>query len=174
MPFVTSEPKKINVEDVQFSSSVSEAVANKIAAGTNYILDYFTRYEFGVTGGVYSGLVMPYTFSGTMENLKSACVITDIEVFNEISGISGTTTFRIERQLAAGGAWTTIFATDCSIINTAADNLFFNMNGSAPAGVTLPTLSISTFAKNDKLRWVLTSVADQAQNISIVVYTRPI
>ena len=108
-----------NVEDVQFSTSVSEAVGNKLAASLNYQLDNFDRYVFGVSGGVYSGLsAYPYTFNGSIENLRSDCTISNIEIFNETSGSAGETEFRIERQLAAGGSWTTIFSQNCHIQNT--------------------------------------------------------
>lgn len=175
MAYVTSEPKKIYTEDVQFSSSVSEAVANKIGAAINFILDEFNVYEFGVSGNAYSGLSSyPYTFSGCIESLSSNCEIYSIEVFNEVSGTSGNTIFYIETQAAGGGAWTNIFSTNCTIANTAADNLSFSTLLAAPSGVTLPILSLLSFAKNDKLRFVLSSAATGAQNISIKVKTRPV
>lgn len=175
MAYVTSEPKKIYTEDVQFSSSVSEAVANKLGAAINFILDEFIVYEFGVSGNVYSGLSSyPYTFSGCIENVYANSTIYSIEVYNEVSGTSGTTTFYIEKQLAAGGAWTNIFSTNCSIANTAADNLFFSTLLTAPTGITLPVLSTTSLAKNDKLRFVLSAAATAGQNISIKVKTRPV
>lgn len=175
MAYVTSEPKKIFTEDVQFSSSVSEAVANKIGAAINFILDEFIVYYFGVTGNPYSSLSSyPYTFSGCIENVFIDSEIHSIEVFNEISGISGNTVFYIEKQLAAGGSWTNIFSTNCTIANTAADNLSFSTLLAAPSGVTLPVLSTTTLAKNDKLRFVISSAATDAQNISIKVKTRPV
>jgi len=175
MAFVTSEPNKINVEDVQFSTSVSEAVGNKLASTLNYVIDNFDRYEFGVSGAPYSSLsAYPYTFSANLESMKTDCEIFDILFFNNISGTSGNTVFYIERQLAAGGAWTTIFSTNCSIANTAADNLSFSLNAAAPSGVTLPVLSISSFAASDKLRWVLVSAASDAEVLNFKVIMRPI
>jgi hypothetical protein len=172
--YVTSEPKKIYTEDVQFSSSVSEAVANKIGAAINFILDEFIVYKFGVTGGVYSGLSSyPYVFTGCMENVFTDSKIHSIEVFNEVSGISGTTVFYIEKQSGVG-AWTTIFSTNAQIVNTAADNLYFSTLEAAPSGVTLPILSTIELAKNDKLRFVLQSAATDAKNLSIKVKTRPV
>jgi len=174
MAFVTSAPNKIYEEDVQFSSSVSEAVGNKLASSLNYILDYFEIYEFGVSGAPYSGLSSyPYTFNGTIENVRSNCTITEIQIFNEVSGTSGTTEFRIERQLSSGGAWTNIFSTNCQIGNAAADSLFFKNTSTAPASVTLPVLAISSFLTNEKLRFVLVTAAGQAQNLNIKIVVRP-
>lgn len=173
--YVSSSPAKIYSEDIQTGSSVSESIGAKIGSVINFIIDEFVHYPFGVSGSSYSGLSSyPYTFSGSLESLKYNCVIEKITVFNEVSGISGTSEFYIERQLAAGGAWTNIFSTNCSILNTAADNLYFETGVAAPTGVTLPILSITSFSKSDKLRLVLVQAADQAQNLKIKLITRPV
>jgi hypothetical protein len=172
---INSEPEKFYLEDMQGNASLSETLMNKIGASHNFIFDYFIAYHFGVSGAPYSSLsAYPYTFSNNMENVYITSQITNIEIFNEISGTAGTTEFRIERQLAAGGAWTNIFSTNCSILNTAADNLSFKNTGSAPAGVTLPVISISSLAPDDKLRFVLISAATGAQNLKIKINTRPV
>lgn len=172
---ITSEPEKFYIEDMQGNASLSETLMNKIGASHNFIFDYFTRYTFGVSGAPYSSLSgYPYTFSNTMENVNIASEITSIEVFNETSGTSGNTEFRIERQLAAGGSWDNIFSTNCTIANTASDNLFFKNTDTAPSGVTLPVISITSLALNDKLRFVLVSAATGAANLNIRVNTRPV
>jgi hypothetical protein len=172
--FITSEPNKVYVEDVQYATSVSESVGNKLGSSMNFILDNFVVYHFGVTGGVYSGLsAYPYTFSNNIENMKSACEITDIEIFTQETGTAGTTEFKLEYQLAAGGAWSNVFSTNCSIAYTTADSTFFKNTDAAPSGVTLPVISKTTYAKNDKLRFVLVTAATNAQNLSIKVNMRP-
>lgn len=173
--YVASAPSKIFQEDVQSGASVSESVGAKLGALLNFIADEFVHYPFGISGAPYSSLSSyPFTFTGSIESLKYNCVIEKITVFNEISGISGTTEFKIETQPAAGGSWTTIFSTNCSILNTAADNLYFETGIAAPTGVTLSVLSISSFQKSDKLRLVLVQAADQAQNLKIRIITRPV
>ncbi len=176
MAYVISEPNKVYVEDVQFSTSVSEAVGNKLGSSLNYVLDNFDAYSFGVTGSPYSALsIYPYAFSGTTENIRANCAITDIHIYNEVCGISGSTEFRIERQLSSGGAWTNIFSTNCVISNTANDGVSFNMNDlTAPSGVTFPVASIQDFLANEKLRFVLVSAANQAQNLLIKLVMRPV
>lgn len=176
MVFLPSEPEKIHLEAVQSGAAVSESLLALVGSTANFILDNFVYYPFGVSGGVYSGLSsFPYTFAATMESIKYKSVIEKIEVFNEISGISGATEFRIEKQLAAGGAWTNIFSTNCTISNAASDNLFFTSTDvSAPSGVVLPALGTSSLEVNDKLRFVIVSAADQAQNIAVRVITRPV
>ena len=175
MGFVTSEPKKIYEEDVQFSASVSEAVANKLAATLNYCIDNFDRYEFGVSGNVYSGLsAYPYVFTGCLENIRVDSEIHSIEVYNEISGISGDTNFRLLRLPAGGGSPVQVFNA-CTIKNTAADNLSFDlMVGPPPTDVLYPLAVTTALSKDDKLIFVLISAADQAQNLRVKVTARPV
>jgi hypothetical protein len=173
---IASEPQLILDFDVQGGASVSESVGAKIGATSNFILNKFYVMPFGVSGAPYSGLsAYPYTFTGAAEAARLKSQIDSIFVFNEISGISGTTEFRIEKQLAAGGSWTNIFTTNCQIQNTANDNISFsNTDLVAPSGVTLPVLPTTTLEVGDKLRFVLVSAADQAQNLKVRVYLRPI
>lgn len=175
MSFLPSEPEKIHQEAVQSGAAVSESLLALVGSTSNFILDNFIYYPFGFTGAPFSGLsAYPYTADGSSEPILLNCVIEKLFIYNKISGISGNTVFRIERQLAAGGAWTNIFSTNCTIQNTAADELYFTSNGIAPAGVTLPVVSISSLSVNDKLRIVLISAADQAENLKVRVITRPV
>lgn len=175
MTFIPSSPEKLHQEATQGGTAVSESLLATVGATSNFILDNFIFYPFGVFGGVYSGLTVPFTFTGNMETVLFKSVIEKIVVFNEISGTLGTTSFRIEKQLAAGGAWTSIFSVNGSIANTSADNLSFESTDLvAPAGVVLPVLSITTLEKNDKLRFVLVTSATGGQNLSVKVITRPV
>lgn len=172
---ILSEPELILDFDVAGGASVSEAVGSKLGATSNFLLNNFIVLPFGISGAPFSGLsAYPYTFNGSIEPARLRLNIEKITVFNEVCGISGTTSFRIEKQLAAGGAWTNIFTTDCSISNTAADGVFFETGGTAPSGVTLPVFPATTLEVNDKLRFVLITAADQAQNLKVRVICRPI
>ncbi len=174
MTYVPSEPNKIHLEDVQFSASVSEAVGSKIAGSINYIFDQFDKYSFGISGATYSGLATyPYVATGSVERVKINSVITNILFYNEISGTSGTTSIEIQRK-PTSGSWATIFSVNPTISNTASDDLFFTMNdSSAPSGVTLPVLVNSSLNEGDLLRFVLVSGAASAQNLKILITTRP-
>jgi hypothetical protein len=173
--FVPSERKKIYVEDVQGGASVSESVASKLSSTMNFILDKIVQVlQFGVTGKAYSGLATPYTFSANSEVATENLLIQRVTVSNQISGISGQTEFRLERRLFGGVIWTTMFSTNCIISNTAIDNLYFNSDDMvAPAGVTLPVLSITTLAPGDEVRMVLISAANQAQNLLVDLKVSP-
>lgn len=172
---VTSEPELILDLDVAGGASVSESIGSKLGATSNFLLNNFVALPFGISGAPYSGLSgYPYTFTGSIEIARIRLNIEKVVIFNEVSGTSGTTEFRIEKQLAAGGSWTNIFSTNCSISNTAADSLLFESGGSAPSGVTLPVLSTTTMEIGDKLRFVLITAADQAENLKVRVICRPI
>jgi len=172
---INSEPELILDFDVAGGSSVSEAFGAKVGSTTNFVLNNFVVFPFGISGAPYSGLSSyPFTFAGSIESTRMRVNIEKIVVYNEVSGISGTTEFRIEKQLAAGGAWSNIFSTNCTISNTAADSLYFETGLSAPSGVTLPVFPATTLEINDKLRFVLITAADQAQNLKVRVICRPI
>ena len=170
---ITGENSRMYEEDVQYGAAVSEATGYKLGALMNYIADKFSYYEFGVEGAAYSGLsAYPYTFSEAQEVVDLDATIYRIEVTNEISGTSGTTEFKIERQIGGAGAWSNIFSTNCSIVNTASDSLAFTTEDAAPTGVTLPVVSTTGLLKGDRLRFVLISAATGAQNLGVKVITR--
>jgi hypothetical protein len=168
MPVITSEPNQIFVEDVAFSASVSEAVGNKIGATVNYILSYFEKYSFGITGGFYSLLTTPYSSIAT-EIVRSNCVITDIFVTQAISGTSGQTEFYILKNGVS------IFSVNGVITSAAADDLsFFALTGSTPGGVTKPVLTSTSLSAGDVLQFVLFTASVQGRNIQLDVITRPV
>lgn len=171
---ITPEPEIIYVEDTQGGAAVSEALLAKYGATNNYLLNNFDRYSFGLSGGYYSSLVVPYEMTAQSERLRNACSITNLSVSLGDTGTAGTSTFKIEYQLAAGGAWTTIFSVNCSITSAAADGVQFESADVAPTGVTKPTLSVTTFAKGDKFRFSLTASATNAKNLMVDVWTKPL
>jgi len=170
---INSEPELILDFDVAGGSSVSEAFGAKVGSTTNFILNEFSVFEFGV-GEIYSGLAVYPSVVGTQEYARMRYNVEKIYVYSLASGISGQTEFRIEKQLAAGGAWTNILTTNCIILNTAADDIRFFSGGSAPADVTLPVFPATTLEIGDKLRFVLVTAADQADTLYVDVALRPI
>lgn len=177
MAAITPEPNRIFVEDTAYGAAVSEAMLTKMGGTSNYLLENFDIYDFGITGATaYDGLsAYPYTFTDTVEVMRSDCVVTDILVSNQVSGTSGTTTFMLQRQLAAGGAWADILSGNFSIDAAAADGLYFKLtDGSYPSGVGAPTVTISSLAAGDRVRWILVSAATGASQLHIQLVTRPV
>jgi len=172
---IASEPQLILDFDVAGGASVSESIGAKLGATSNFVLNNFVIFPFGVSGAPYSGLASyPYTAFGSIEVARLKVNIEKIVVLNEVAGISGQTEFKIEKQLAAGGSWTNIFSTNCTILNTATDELVFETGVAAPSGVTLPVFPATTLEVGDKLRFVLITAADQGQNLKVRVIARPI
>jgi hypothetical protein len=176
---VTAERTLFYLEDVAAGAANSEANANKIASNSNFILERITKpLHFGVGGGNYSGLSgYPYTFSNNSEICAENLLIQKIVITNKTSGISGSTVFYLEKRPYLSGTWSTMFSTNCTIDNTAADNLVFNSTDvSAPSGVTLPVLAsgMSNLNFGDEIRCVLVSAADQANNLLITLECSPI
>jgi hypothetical protein len=175
MPVITSEPNKIRTEDVSYGAALSEALFTKMGSTTNYILDEFIIYEFGVSGGTYGTLPMPYTFASSSEVVRSNSEITELEIFNLVSGTSGQTEFYLERQVNGTGPFATIFSTNCIIQNTAADDLYFKtLSGAAVPNVTKAVFNSVSLAANDRLRLVMVSAAATAQNLGLKLKTRPV
>lgn len=171
MAIITSQAIYIREEDVVYKRAVSEGNLSKVGASINYLLENFDYFHFGVEGAPYSSLSSyPYTFTDTIEVCKTARTILRIDVYNQTSGTSGTTEFRIERQLAAGGSWDNIFSTNCSIGNAASDELFFDTDDSGISNVTVPVLDIVDLAAGDRLRFVLVSAASGAENLDVKVF----
>jgi len=174
MAFLVSEREKIYEEDVAGGVSVSESILAKFGSTANFIFDRIVqRLEFGIAGNFFSVLATPYTFTGNSEVAIESYLIQRVSVSLQVSGISGQTEFKLERRLSGSGTWTNMFSTNLIISNTAADNLYFLSTGSAPSGVTLPVLSITTLAAGDEVRGVLVTAADQARNLQVNLEVSP-
>ena len=170
---ISSEPEQIFQEDTQYGAAVSEAILAKFGATNNYIMDYFDRYFYSITGGVFSQLSTPYTFNQTVEVVRVGCAVTSLEIYLGETGTTGTTEFKLERQLAAGGAWDNMLSTNCSITSSAADGVVFKSGDTGITGVTAPVFTITSLAAGDKIRLVLVSAATSAQNLTMTLYCRP-
>jgi hypothetical protein len=170
---ITAENARMYEEDVRYGAAVSEAVGYKLGGLMNYIADKFSYYDFGVVGANYDTLsAYPYTFSNQQEVIDLDATIYRIEVTNDVAGTSGTTEFRIEKQVGGVGGWTNIFSVNCSILHSASDALAFTTEDAAPTGVTLPVVSTAGILKGDRLRFVLVSAAAGASNLKVKVVTR--
>jgi hypothetical protein len=168
MAAVTSEPNLIFVEDVAYGAAVSEAMLTKIGGTHNYILNYFKEYPFGITGGYYSNLTVPYATLST-EIVNHDAVITDLFFEQELSGSSGTT----EIYILKNGS--TIFSVNPAISFSAGSNVsFYGLTGPTPSGVIKPVLLTTTLTKGDVLQMVLYTAAFQGRNFQCKIIARPV
>lgn len=172
--YLTSEPDKIFQEDVQTGASVSESVGAKIGSSINFVLDNFDKYHFGVTGATYQSLVLPYIFSNNIEAMITKSVVSDIFIHIGTTGTSGSTSFKLEKQLAAGGSWTTITNIDFRIGNGVVDDYSYYLSVGGAGDIDNPTITTTSFEQGDKLRLVLTQVSTFGANLNIKVIMRPV
>lgn len=173
--FLPSTRNKIYQEDVQGGASVSESVGATLGSTMNFILDYIVqKLSFGAGGAVtFSGLTMPYTFSGNSEIAFENYLINKVTVSLQYAGSSGQTEFKIERRPIGSSTWTNIFSTNCVIVYTAAANILFSSDAAAPASVTLPILASTILTKGDEIRFVLITAANQAVNLLVNLEVSP-
>ncbi|HEY9705639.1 MAG TPA: hypothetical protein V6C58_24585 [Allocoleopsis sp.] len=173
--FVTSQRRKVYVEDVSGGVSVSESVGSKLGSSINFIFDRIVyKLLFGVGGGLpISSLTTPYTFSSYSEFALENLLAIRVRVALKTSGTAGNTEFYIERRPVGSGTWTNIFSTNCIINHAASDNLVFASDEAAPVNVTLPVLSTTSYNTGDEFRLVLVSAATGSENLQIFLETSP-
>ncbi len=172
--YLDSIPNKLHVEECKYGASVSEEWSKKVAGSINFLLDRFKIYEFGVEGAPLTYISVPKIFTENIEYLDYNYYIEDFEVFFENCGTSGSTIFSIEKYNSTTSSWSSILSFD--VPNTASDLLRIN-KADLPglSGITANKYYLDTdiFVKDTKLRFVLTSVATDAINLSISLKMRP-
>lgn len=171
--------KDIELEDVAFRSSISEAVGNKIGASLNFInRRQLDKHNFNLNG--------PYAMGAGSTGADGIFVFPfDAELvayalYNETSGISGTTEIDI-KELSPGGAVVgSIFSTTPKIATTAASGAFSayrfvdSTTLAAPTGHTLAVATTTTFTEGSALRLDLVSAMSGARTLDFTIYFRPI
>ena len=169
----------LELEDVAYRASVSEAVANKLGASINFInrRQYDTHswhingdYSTG-TGSV--GLDGIFVFLFDVEIVGFSYYVGNV-------GVSGTTT--VDVHYLSGGVTDngTIFSTKPSVTTTAAAGSYtsYNQDSSTtlhnPTGHTLAVLSKTTFLAGEAVRLDLDATMSEANNFQFSIQYRPI
>lgn len=174
MATITPARVNIQVEEVQYESSVSEGTFTRIGSSINFINAYQNKFfEFGflkvisATGNpTYNTFTPSNTVISDFESFERASEIVGILLEHNTSGSSGTTTLKIEWSASNSGTWASIFSTNASVTSSAPSDAQFDTYGNAttPTGCTVPVLSKSTFAAGDRLRCVCTAVQGGTPN----------
>jgi len=178
MSNLTETRQDIELEDVAYRASVSEAVANKLGSSVNFInrRQYDTHswhingdYSTG-TGSVGLDGIFPFLFD---------VEIVGFSYYAGNVGISGTTSIDVHWLNAGGSDNGTIFSTKPSISSVAAPGEYTLYNQltstiiSNPTGHTLAVLSKTTFNSGDALRLDLDSTMSEANNFQFSIQYRP-
>jgi len=170
--------KDVELEDVKFQSSVSEAVGNKIGASLNFInRRQYDDHSFHLNG--------PYHFGeGSTGSDGIFTFMFDAEVvgFSYYNGKTGTSGFtEIDIHWLSGGATDngTIFSIKPRIDTTASNDTYASYREldsatlSLPTGFTLATLSKTQFDAGDAIRLDLDSAMIGANNFQFTFFYRP-
>ena len=179
MAEVTPSRNVIQVNDVKFRSSISEAVGNKLSASINHIFYYQTdRHVFNLNG--------PYSLGAGSIGTDGVFIFpfdAEIVAFDYYNGDTGTSNYtEVDVHWLSGGDTDegTIFSTKPKVETTAADGTYtlYRVSDSTtvsnPTGHTLAVLSKTTFAAGDAIRLDLDFAMLGANNFQLAFHFRPI
>lgn len=170
--------KDIELEDVKYRSSVSEAVGNKIGASINFInRRQYDKHSWNLNGPYALGVGSTgpdgvFTFLFDVE-------IVGFSYYAGVIGNSGTTTVDVHWISGGDTDEGTIFTTKPSVTTTAADDTITTrdvLNGvtlTNPTGHTLAVLNKTEFDAGDTLRLDLDDAMTGANNFQFTIFFRP-
>lgn len=178
MTDVADAKSNIQIQDVQYKSSVSEAVGNKIAASINFVNNrQYDTHSFNLNGRYKLGEsvlgadgIFPCLFD--ME-------IVGVTMFNRVAGTSGTTELDIQWLDESNSNQGSIFSTTPKIDNTAAGysylikNVLNDTDVELPVGAVSPILSKTEFNAGDALFLNITQAMGDAEDCSLLIHFRP-
>lgn len=189
MTIVTPERKLIQIEEVQYRASVSEAVANKIAATVNLISNrQFSTIDFKINGN-YNFVTGPqndvdgyYVFPWDLD-------IVNFAIYHSTPGSGGTTEMDVKIASTSGGSFSSIFSVTPKIAASAGSNVFalgYDVTEGpisqtwaprpAPSGVTVGTLISAPYAVSagQAIRFDFNSKQSGApEQCGLMLYLRP-
>lgn len=176
MAEITASKNNIQIEEVSYKSSISEATGFKLGAAINFINNrqYDTK-QFNLNGTYsYPGVGLDGAYGVLWD-----CEIVGCMMFNLVAGTSGTTTLDLKRYTASDTGGTSIFGTKPAISYTAGNNAFVFqrfIDGTTlenPTGTTLPVLNSTQLNAGDMLVLELTAYQAGAKNCGLMLFTRP-
>jgi hypothetical protein len=181
MAEITGERKNIQVEEVRYKSSVSEAVGFKLGSSINFINNKQYDHKGFYINGNYSLFSTPILAVDGAIAILNDCEIIGVCMFNIVAGSAGTTTLNVRRYTGSntpsGGE--SIFDVKPSISFTAGNNAFVfkrfldDTTLENPSGTTLPTLAISQLNAGDLLVVDLDAAQTNGQNCGLLIFLRP-
>jgi hypothetical protein len=174
---VTPARSNIYVEDVQYKSSISEAVGTKIAGAINMVNHNQYDEKIWMLNGLYSseaagGLDGAYICARDME-------IIGVAMYNLVAGSSGTLELNIIRHTSSGVSGSSIFSTTPKLTTASGNNafLFYDFSNSIavenPSGATQPVLVSVNLDKGDMLTMNKVQGQVNGESCGIMIQMRP-
>ena len=178
MTDVTIARENIQIEEVQYRSSVSEAVGTKLGGSINFINErQYDSHTFNLNGPYKLGEGSTGT-DGIFPILYNMEIIA-YTVFNLTPGSSGVTNVDVHWLSGGGTDNGSIFSSAPSINTTAAANAYAikdvkgDIGDKTAGGIALGTISKTTFDAGQALRFDLDAGMIGAENCGLIVHFRP-
>lgn len=175
MTEVTPARTLLQVEELRFRAAVSEATAQRIGAGVNFIqTNVYEQKDWWINGAYGAGgITIPFTAIDGLTLVEFNAEIIDAFMFVRQAGSSGNTTLDIEYATTPGGSWTSIFSTKPSI-NYQAGDFSWCYVGSAFANTTAPVLSTTSINAKTVFRCNISSAqGGDPRGCGLVLIYRP-
>lgn len=175
---VTPSRENLRVGDVSYKRALSEAIFTRVAAQNNFINAYQTDYHSFFLNGSYAVTSGLFGYDGAYTCFYNSEIV-GVSIWNAVAGTSGTTDLDIYWIDQSGVNQGSIFSTTPKIDSTASNGTrgFRNLetnNDYTMTGVTLPSLSKTTFLEGETLYLVIHSAMSEAQNAALTLNIRPI
>ena len=175
---VLSSRKLIRIGDIEDNRPNSEAVNAILAGVSNFISSYQTDYINFFLNGSYRVATGIIGYDGAYTCFHKSEIV-GVQIWNAIAGTSGVTEFDVRWLNTSGADMGSIFSVTPKITSAAPSPArgFRNLesgNDFTLAGLTLPTLSKTTFEEGETLYLVLNSAMVSAQNAALTINIRPI
>jgi len=178
MAEITPSRELLDEKDTAYKRSLSESIMTRFGATNNFIAKYQTDYASFFLNGSYSVSSGLFGYDGAYTGFYNFEIV-GVQIWNAISGTSGTTELDIHWIDQSGVNQGSIFSTTPKINSTSANGTrgFRNLetgNDYTMTGVTLPELSKTQFLEGETLYLVINNAMIEAQNCALTLNIRPI
>ena len=170
--------ENIQIEEVQYRASISEAVGTKLGGSINFINEkQYDTHSFLLNGpyALGAGSIGTDGIFPVLYNMELIAVT----FFNVTAGLSGTTTLDVHWLSSSGVDQGSIFGTKALIDQSAANNAYAikgiksDIADSSGTGIALPTMVKTEFDAGNALRLDLDTAMFQANNAGLLIHFRP-
>jgi hypothetical protein len=179
MSDITARRINLQIEEMRYRASVSEATMTRVGSAVNFInTKQYDSRGFFLNGPYGQNISTTGPLDGAWGVLFD-CEIIGVMAFNIVDGSSGQTIFDVRRFTATNTGNTSIFSQKPVINSTALGNAYVfvdtlnNIVLENPAGTTVPILSTTQLNAGDMLVFRLDDYMLQAQNCGLILYYRP-
>lgn len=173
MTYVPGSRTLIDINDVKYKASVSEATLYKVGSVSNFISLYQVNMREFMINGPYGSIATPNYGVDGIVRFPYNWELVDLFIYSgESTSGTGTTSLDIKYKPFSSGSYTSIFSTIPSFNNTAP--IFETCGiGQSKTGFVAPVLNKTLFDANDQLRIDLLGAIDTGVGCGIGLSFRP-